>query len=47
MGIGYTLIVPRAQAANATLAWPGARIVGWVEERVSGEPPVIVHPARE
>ena len=46
MGIGYTLIVSRAQAAAAVGAWPGARVIGWVEERVAGDPPVIVHPAR-
>ncbi len=46
MGIGYTLIVARAQAAAAAAAWQGARVIGWVEERVAGDPPVVVHPAR-
>jgi phosphoribosylformylglycinamidine cyclo-ligase len=46
MGIGYTLIVPLADAERAINAWPGAAIVGWVEERTGGEPAVIVHPAR-
>jgi phosphoribosylformylglycinamidine cyclo-ligase len=47
MGVGYTLIVPMADGEKAKSAWPGATIVGWVEERKAGEPPVIVHPARD
>jgi phosphoribosylformylglycinamidine cyclo-ligase len=46
MGVGYTLIVPLADADRAKNAWPGAAIVGWVEERAPGDPAVIVHPAR-
>ncbi len=46
MGIGYTLIVPRDDAADAVAAWPGAAVVGWVEDRMAGDAPVIVHPAR-
>ncbi len=47
MGIGYTLVVPLADAAAATRAAPGAAIVGWIETRSGGEPPVVVHPARD
>ncbi len=46
MGIGYTLIMPRDAAAGAILAWPAARVIGWVEERAPGDPAVVVHPAR-
>jgi phosphoribosylaminoimidazole (AIR) synthetase len=46
MGIGYTLVVSLGDAERARNAWPGAAIVGWVEERAAGEPAVIVHPAR-
>jgi len=46
MGIGYTLIVPLADAARAIEAVPGAKIVGWIEARRGDEPAVIVHPAR-
>jgi phosphoribosylformylglycinamidine cyclo-ligase len=46
MGIGFTLIVPLADAGKAKNAWPGAAIVGWVEERKAGDPAVIVHPSR-
>jgi phosphoribosylformylglycinamidine cyclo-ligase len=46
MGVGFTLIVPLAQADAARRAWPGAEIVGWVESRKPGEPAVVVHPAR-
>ena len=46
MGIGYTLIVPVADAERALAAAPGAKVVGWIEERREGEPAVIVHPAR-
>ena len=47
MGIGYTLIVPLAQAPRAMAAVPGAFVAGWIEARGSGEPAVVVHPARE
>jgi phosphoribosylformylglycinamidine cyclo-ligase len=46
MGVGYTLIVPLADAEKAKNAWPGAAIVGWVEARKPDEPAVVIHPAR-
>jgi phosphoribosylformylglycinamidine cyclo-ligase len=46
MGIGYTLIVPLADAAKAAAAVPGAKVVGWIEARRGDEPQVVVHPAR-
>lgn len=46
MGIGYTLIVPLADAAKAIEAVPGAKVIGWIETRNAGEPQVVVHPAR-
>lgn len=46
MGIGYTLVVPLADAEAAVKSAPGARIVGWIEARAEGEPQVVVHPAR-
>ena len=46
MGIGYTLIVPLADAPKAVQAVPGAKVIGWVEPRAKDEPQVIVHPAR-
>jgi phosphoribosylformylglycinamidine cyclo-ligase len=47
MGIGYTLIVPLAEAAQAVAAVAGAAVVGWIEARAEGEPAVVVHAARE
>ena len=47
MGIGYTLVVPLADAAKAIAAVPGAKVIGWIEARSDNEPRVIVHPARE
>ncbi|MEO6913821.1 MAG: phosphoribosylformylglycinamidine cyclo-ligase [Candidatus Baltobacteraceae bacterium] len=46
MGIGWTMIVPLADAQRAVGAAAGARVVGWIEERRAGEPAVMVHPAR-
>jgi phosphoribosylaminoimidazole (AIR) synthetase len=46
MGVGYTLIVPRADAAKAIAAVPSAKIVGFVSRRQTGGPAVVVHPAR-
>ena len=46
MGVGYTLVVPLADAGRAVAAVPGAAVVGWVEERRAGDPAVVVHPAR-
>jgi phosphoribosylformylglycinamidine cyclo-ligase len=47
MGVGYTLIVPLGEAAAAMQAVPGAKVVGWIEERAPDEPRVVVHPARD
>jgi len=46
MGVGFTLVVPLADAQKATAAWPGAAVVGWIEKRNAGDPAVVVHPAR-
>jgi phosphoribosylformylglycinamidine cyclo-ligase len=46
MGIGYTLVVPLADAPKAVAAVPGAKVVGWIEARSEGGPQVVVHPAR-
>jgi phosphoribosylformylglycinamidine cyclo-ligase len=46
MGVGYTLVVPRASAPKALAAWPGAAVVGWIEKRNAGDPAVVVHAAR-
>jgi phosphoribosylformylglycinamidine cyclo-ligase len=47
MGIGYTLIVPPADAPAAMAAVAGAKVVGWIEKRGEGDPAVVIHPARE
>ncbi len=46
MGIGYTIVVPLADAPAALAAAPGAKVVGWIEARERSEPQVVVHPAR-
>jgi phosphoribosylformylglycinamidine cyclo-ligase len=46
MGIGYTLTVPFTDAPAAIAAVPQARVVGWIESRASGEPSIVIHPAR-
>ena len=46
MGLGFTLIVPFAQAEKAVAAASGAKVVGWIEQRRDPDPAVIVHPAR-
>lgn len=46
MGIGYTLVVPLADAPKAVQAVPGAKVIGWIETRGQGDPQVVVHPAR-
>jgi phosphoribosylformylglycinamidine cyclo-ligase len=46
MGVGYTLVVPLGDAQAAVDAWPGAAVIGWIEERQPGDPAVIVHPRR-
>ncbi|MDQ2664162.1 MAG: phosphoribosylformylglycinamidine cyclo-ligase [Candidatus Eremiobacteraeota bacterium] len=43
MGIGYTLVVPFTQAQAALDAVSGARVVGWIENRVGDEPASVVH----
>jgi phosphoribosylformylglycinamidine cyclo-ligase len=47
MGIGYTLVVPLADAAKAIAASDGAKVVGWIETRANGEPQVVIHPGRD
>jgi phosphoribosylformylglycinamidine cyclo-ligase len=47
MGVGFTLIVSLGDAAKATRACPEAAVVGWIEERKDGDPPVVVHAARD
>jgi phosphoribosylformylglycinamidine cyclo-ligase len=47
MGIGYTVIVPLADAGKAVGAVPQAKVVGWIERRGADDPAVIVHPARD
>lgn len=46
MGIGYTLVVPLADAQHAVAATPGARVIGWIESRTGDEPQVVVHESR-
>jgi len=46
MGIGYTIILPFLDAEKAVAAVPGARVIGWVEKRLEGQAPVIIHAAR-
>ena len=46
MGIGYTLVVPFADAPKAVQAVAGAKVIGWIESRAQDEPQVVVHPAR-
>jgi phosphoribosylformylglycinamidine cyclo-ligase len=46
MGIGYTLVVPVADAQKAVDAVKGAVVAGWIETREEGEPAVIVHAER-
>jgi phosphoribosylformylglycinamidine cyclo-ligase len=46
MGIGYTLVVPVTDAPAAIAAVSGAKVIGWIEARASGEPRVVVHPGR-
>lgn len=47
MGVGYTLVVPLADAERAVAAAPGAAVVGWIEAREGDEPQSIVHPERD
>lgn len=46
MGIGYTLVVPFADAPKALQAVKSAKVVGWIESRAHDEPQAVVHPAR-
>lgn len=46
MGVGYTLVVPLADAPAALAAVPGSMVVGWIENRIGDEAQVVVHPAR-
>jgi len=46
MGIGFTIILPFLDAEKAIAAVPGARVIGWVEKRLEGQAPVIIHAAR-
>lgn len=47
MGVGYTVVVPLADAPAALAAVPGARVVGWIEQRNGDEAQVVVHPERD
>lgn len=49
MGVGYTLVVPLADAAKAVAASPGAFVAGWLEARDEAEdaPQAVIHPARD
>ncbi|MHB8177241.1 MAG: phosphoribosylformylglycinamidine cyclo-ligase [Vulcanimicrobiaceae bacterium] len=47
MGVGYTLVVPCADAPAALAAVPGAFVAGWIEAREGEQPQVVVHPARQ
>lgn len=46
MGIGYTLVVPLSEAQRAVDAVAGAKVIGWIEARTSGDPQVLIHEAR-
>jgi phosphoribosylformylglycinamidine cyclo-ligase len=46
MGIGYTLVVSMGDAGRALTEVPGVKVVGWIEARNDGDPPVVIHPAR-
>ncbi|HEV7179777.1 MAG TPA: AIR synthase-related protein, partial [Candidatus Baltobacteraceae bacterium] len=46
MGVGYTLVVPLADAPKAVAAAPGAKVVGWIEARNGDEAQVLIHEAR-
>jgi len=47
MGVGFTLVVPLADAERAVAAAPGASVVGWIEAREDDEPQSVVHPERD
>ena len=46
MGIGYTLVVPFADAQKAVDAVSGARVIGWIEARGANDAQVVIHEAR-
>ena len=46
MGIGYTLVVPLADAQKAVAAAEGAKVIGWIEARTGEEPQVVIREAR-
>jgi len=46
MGIGYTIVVPLEDAQAALNAASGAKVVGWIEERIKEEAQVLVRPVR-
>jgi phosphoribosylformylglycinamidine cyclo-ligase len=46
MGVGYTLVVPLADAPKAVAAVDGAKVIGWIEARHGDEPQVVIHEAR-
>jgi len=46
MGVGFTIILPNLDAEKAIAAVPGAKVIGWVEKRLDGQPPVVVHAPR-
>jgi len=46
MGVGYTIVLPLADADRALAAVPEARVVGWIQKRNAGDPAVVVLPAR-
>jgi phosphoribosylformylglycinamidine cyclo-ligase len=46
MGVGYTLVLPVGDVDRALAAAPGAKVVGWVEERGQGEAAVVIDPVR-
>jgi phosphoribosylformylglycinamidine cyclo-ligase len=46
MGVGYTLVVPFADAQKAVAAAPGAKVIGWIEARSGDEAQVVIHEAR-
>jgi len=46
MGVGYTLVVPIADAQKAVAAVRGAKVIGWIEARSGDEAQVVIHEAR-
>lgn len=46
MGVGYTLVVPFADAQKAVDAARGAKVIGWIEPRGADDAQVVIHEAR-